>query len=264
MRAAANFNHNHADQGSLSVAHRGDLLIDEAGYSDYYKDPFYRPYVIQGLGHNTLLIDEDPESQRIPDNHFLGDHPKIIQSSLGDEFDAVRADLTPAYDDRIERYTRTLLYRKNGSIIVIDRVKSQRPHKFTVIWHPALATETQGLNPAQIAKKASALDLQVFGSLPLQESRESAPLLLSQFEKSEKALISRPVILSYATKPTSLEAVFVSILRPRGASDTPEVATWTSKDGVYELKTGSLSVRINGDVINATDGQVKLSFPIGN
>ncbi len=261
MRAAANFNHNHADQGSLSIAHRGELLIDEAGYSDYYKDPFYRPYVIQALGHNTLLIDADPESQRIPDNRFLGDYPKIIQSSLGDEFDAVRADLTPAYGDRLERYTRTLIYRKNGAIIVIDRVKSQSPHRFSVIWHPASATETQGLNPAHIHKNNSALDLQVLGSIPLQESRENAPLLLNQFEKSEKALITRPVILSYAIKENSPEAVFVSVLRPRGAADSPEAATWTSKNGVYELKTGNLAVRIDGEAIDAVDGQSKLSFP---
>src|SRR5437588_12076146 len=97
--------------------------MSDAGYSDYYKDPYYQPYVIQALGHNTLLVDGDPESQGLPGNHFLGDHPKIADSFLGDAFDCVTVDLTPAYDARLERYTRTLFYQKDGALIVIDRVK---------------------------------------------------------------------------------------------------------------------------------------------
>jgi hypothetical protein len=261
MRAAANFNHNHADEGSLSVAHRGELLIDEAGYSDYYKDPYYRPYVIQALAHNTLLVDDDPESQIIPDNHFLGNHPKIVESYLGEEFDAVRADLTPAYAGRLERYTRTLLYRKDGALIVIDRVKSRKPHRFTVVWHPASGTEARELNPARILRNGSALDLQVFGSVPIQVSSEAAPLLLNQFQKSENSLVSRPVILRYAAKEPSSEGFFVSVLMPRTAADAPASFTWSPKDGGYALSAGGMSVRIKGDSVSATDGQERLLFP---
>jgi hypothetical protein len=261
MRAAANFNHNHADEGSLSLAHGGEILVDEAGYSDYYKDPYYRPYVIQALAHNTLLIDGDAESQIIPDNHFLGDHPKIVASELGDEIDAVRADLTSAYGERLERYTRTLIYRKDGALIVIDRVKSREPHKFSVVWHPASATETHGLNPARIRHNDSALDLQVFGSLPLSSSSETAPLLLNQFEKSEKSRVSRPVILRYTAKEPASEALFVSVLFPRASAVTPPSVTCTPKNGSYEIRAGSLAVQIEADSVKAIDGQKTLTLP---
>ena len=56
-RAGPNFNHNHADQGSFLLRAFGEDLITEAGYSDYYKDPYYDSYFKQAIGHNTVLVD---------------------------------------------------------------------------------------------------------------------------------------------------------------------------------------------------------------
>ena len=104
---ARRYGHQHASRckfqsqpcgsGQSFLAHRGELLIAEAGYSDYYKDPFYRPYVIQALGHNTLLVDGDPESQSDAGQPLPRRLSRKHPSSLGEEFDAVRADLTAAY-----------------------------------------------------------------------------------------------------------------------------------------------------------------------
>jgi hypothetical protein len=260
MRAGANFNHNHADQGSVSLAHKGELLIDEAGYSDYYKDAYYQPYVIQALAHNTLLIDGDAESQVLPGNRYLGDVPKIIESFQGDEFDYACADLTPAYADRLERYTRTLLYRKGDTLIVVDRVKSREPHRFSVLWHPAAAPgATQG-SVARIRKGEAAVDLQVFGSSALVTSSESAPLLLSQFANSESARVQRLPVLYYTTAEGSAEALFVSVLRPRSIEDAPASFSWSRAGGDYEVGAGSLVVRLGAGTLSAVDAKKMLFF----
>ena len=185
MRASAHFNHNHADQGSLSLAYRGQVLISEAGYSDYYKDPYYQPYVIQALGHNTLLVDGDPESQEIPGNHYLGGHPKILNSFLGDAYDYVEVDLTPAYDARLEHYTRALFYQKDGALIVIDRVKGHGTHKYSVVWHPVAVPQPREGNGLVVVNGDAALDLQVFGSNPVMPTSEIAPRLLAELEKMD-------------------------------------------------------------------------------
>jgi hypothetical protein len=166
--------------------------------------------------------------------------------------------LARAYGERLERYTRTLIYRKDGALIVIDRVKSREPHKFSVVWHPASGTEVRDGNPVRIRHSGSALDLQVFGSASLLASSEPAPLLLNQFERSEKAHISRPVILRYVAKEPSSEAFFVSILFPCNATDAPASFTWTPKAGGYEAKAGSMLVRIEGDSVRAVDGHTRV------
>ena len=102
----------------------------------------------------------------------------------------------------------------------------------------------------------------MFGSLPIQLSSEAAPLLLNQFEKSEKAQIRRPIILSYATKEPSLEAVFVSVLVPRKAAIMQPRLPGRLKEGATNSERGTLIIRIDGDSISAVDGQHKLVFPV--
>ncbi len=260
MRASANFNHNHADQGSLLMAHRGEVLIGEAGYSDYYKDPYYQPYVIQAIGHNTLLVDGDPESQEIPTNHYLGGHPKIVDSFLGDAFDYVKADLTPAYDARVERYTRTLLYQKDGPLIVIDRVKGRGPHKFSVVWHPAAVPHLREGKPMEIVSGDAALDLQVFASGALTATSESAPRLLAVLEKMDAKRDLLLPILRYSAGESAGE-VFVSVLRPRAAKEPAADFSWVSKDGGYELKAAGFVVHLGAAEstgLNAVSGPTGL------
>ena len=258
MRASANFNHNHADQGSLSLAHLGQVLMSEAGYSDYYKDPYYQPYVIQAIGHNTLLVDGDPESQEIPGNHYLDGHPKIVDSFLGDAFDYVKVDLTPAYDARLERYTRTLLYQKDGALIVIDRVKGYGRHKYSVVWHPVAMPQSREGNGLMVVHGDAALDLQVFGSNPVMPTSEIAPRLLAELEKMDVKTDFPLPILRYTTRESPGETIFVSVLRPRAARQPAADFSWTRKDSGYELKAADLTVRLGATEslgLSATSGR---------
>ena len=53
FRAGPTFNHNHSDQGSFQFRALGETLVTEAGWSDYYKDPYYDTFFTQAAGHNT-------------------------------------------------------------------------------------------------------------------------------------------------------------------------------------------------------------------
>ena len=67
FRCGPFYNHQHFDQGSFFLLDRGEELIVELGRTHYYDDPLYQPLAIQAGGHNTVLIDGDPESQRAGD-----------------------------------------------------------------------------------------------------------------------------------------------------------------------------------------------------
>ncbi len=129
FRAGPNFNHHHADQGSFLITAFGEPLVTEAGWSDYYKDPYYATFFTQAVGHNTVLVDGNPESQVIPDTpqfKALNDYPRITDSITSEFYDGVGSDLSSVYPDRIERYTRRMVFLKPNYFVVYDDLKTRR------------------------------------------------------------------------------------------------------------------------------------------
>ena len=70
LRVGPWFNHEHHDQGSFRAAAYGEELVAEAGSADYYRDPHYPDYFTQAPAHNTVVIDDDPFSQKDYDGRY--------------------------------------------------------------------------------------------------------------------------------------------------------------------------------------------------
>src|SRR5688572_1469553 len=127
FRAGPNFNHHHADQGSFLLTAFGEVLIGEAGWSDYYKDPYYATFFTQAIGHNTVLVGGDPESQTIPDTpqfKALDSYPRITDSITSDFYDAVGSELSSVYQNRLARYARRIVFVKPNYFVVFDDLKT--------------------------------------------------------------------------------------------------------------------------------------------
>jgi Heparinase II/III-like protein len=141
FRAGPTFNHNHADQGAFLFRAFGETLATEAGWSDYYKDPYYATFFTQAAGHNTVLVDGDPESQSIADTSqfkALAAYPKITDVVLSDTYDALTSDLTSVYKGRLSHYTRQLVFMKPHYLLVRDDIRtSGEPARFDWLLHVA-------------------------------------------------------------------------------------------------------------------------------
>ena len=139
FRAGPNFNHHHADQGSFLITAFGEPLVTEAGWSDYYKDPYYATFFTQAVGHNTVLINGDPESQVIPDTpqfKALDDYPRITDAVTSEFYDGVGSDLSSVYRDRIERYARRIVFLKPHYFVVYDSLTTPRQaDRFNFLLH---------------------------------------------------------------------------------------------------------------------------------
>jgi hypothetical protein len=137
LRVGPWFNHEHHDEGSFQVAAFGQTLVDEAGYASYYIDPHYKDYFTQAAGHNALLIDGDAFSQSAFSGRYWPGfpHPHFTASLLGSSFDYLDADLTSAYDGRLQSYQRQYVFLKPGILVIHDRVQSAQPHQFSWLLH---------------------------------------------------------------------------------------------------------------------------------
>ncbi len=138
-RAGPNFNHHHSDQGSFLLNAFGENLVTEAGWSDYYKDPYYVTFFTQAVGHNTVLVDGNPESQSIGDTpqfKALNSYPRITDSITSEFYDGLSSDLASVYQNRLARYLRRIVFVKPHYLVVFDDLEvNGKPAQFDFLLH---------------------------------------------------------------------------------------------------------------------------------
>ena len=244
MRAGANFNHNHADQGEVQIVSGGETVLGESGYADYYKDPSFASYVIQAAGHNVLLVDGNSMSQSWPGNSVAGAHPYFTQSWLGEKVDIAAADLASVYGDALSGYERWLIDLHDGPIIVVDRMRSDIAHKYELVWHPENAAEVvaNGLHSVYaIGSRTAPWHLVSASSISTRSELTRGPLPLDKYAAAESQWIGRPIELHMQTMNAAKAAEFITIAAPvRDGSDQLEtrfnVETTTVKSPNWNLQ----------------------------
>jgi len=235
MRAGANFNHNHADEGSVFYARAGMLWLGEAGYADYYKDPSYNSYNIQALGHNVLLVDDDAESQAFPGNSVFGTAPEIDHAVLGRDAGLIEADLTSVYRGKLTHYTRTLFWKAGGTLVVLDDVASAEPHHWTQVWHPMQRVVDAPLaeNRLVLARSVDRLTLQGASTVGIETRRSEGPMPLTGYELAEAQPVTRPQLLKFNTIAGSKTATMATVIRPGNV--VSERPSFTSANDAEQL-----------------------------
>ncbi len=138
-RVGPNSNHYHYDQGSFQIMTNGEVLITDPGHGGgYYANLDFLIYNIQAIAHNVMLVDHDPESQTPADYDngitSLSNWPHMLHTFTGKIADAAEEELASVYKNKLETYTRTLLYTKSGPLFLFDHVKSKSPEGHIYDW----------------------------------------------------------------------------------------------------------------------------------
>jgi hypothetical protein len=225
FRAGPNFNHNHADQGSFLLTAFGEPLITEAGWSHYYNDPYYATFFTQSIGHNTVLVDGDPESQIIADTPqfvAINAYPKITDAITSGFYDAVSSDLTPVYQGRLNRYTRRIVFVKPHYFLVFDDLTvNGEPAKFDWLLHlpdRSRLTTTPGL--ALYKANKAALAVRTLAPTAAAVTVRDGHLPYATFATSTpKTVPPQPVFLDIQTAQPAAASQFLVALVPARTSE---------------------------------------------
>jgi Heparinase II/III-like protein len=224
-RAGPNFNHNHADQGSFLLRAFGENLVTEAGYSDYYKDPYYDSYFKQAIGHNTVLVDGDPESQEVADNatfRALNRYPRITDVLLSPQVDAVASELQQVYRGRLRRFERRIV-TWDGSILVYDNLQTaEAPARFDWLLHLPDRAGVQIENGGAAIYRGSKASLAIHRLFPADASfrMENGHLPYAVFNPAAPASApSQPALLKLTANSSSGRARFLVELSPAIAEE---------------------------------------------
>jgi hypothetical protein len=120
------YGHNHWDEGSFVIYHKGYLAADARGR------------VYQTAGHNTLLVyDGDDGGQRKSNSDgMVRFRPEVTEEcERGDitafetskDFVYAAADVTAAYGEKVESFVRHYVHLMPGTFVIFDRVVSKNP-----------------------------------------------------------------------------------------------------------------------------------------
>jgi hypothetical protein len=238
-RAGPTFNHNHSDQGSFLLTAFGENLVSEAGWSDYYKDPYYATYFTQAIGHNTVLVDGNPESQTIADTPqfaALNAYPRITDGITSEFYDSLSSDLEAVYQTQLERFTRRVVFIKPYYFVIFDDlVAKSAPARFNWLLHvpdragiktaPAL-TLYMGQKAALAVRTLAPAD----GELQVRDGHIPYPVFATTTPKTAPP---QPAFLDLSTTTRSKGAQFLVALVPaRTAVNAAQLA-----NGMSAVKT---------------------------
>ncbi len=125
MRTGPFVNHQHHDQGSFWLADRGSLFMQERPSPGYYGNALYQPSFIQPVAHSTILIDRNPQSQRIGDTRDsfapgFDDHAFIRLFLDGGKAAYSSGDIGRLYWGKVQSLRRNVLYLKPRTILMLD------------------------------------------------------------------------------------------------------------------------------------------------
>ena len=230
FRAGPDFNHNHADQGSFLLRAFGENLAVDAGYADYYKDPYYAAYFSQAAGHNVVLVDGDSASQSVADTRqftALSAYPRITASITSEFYDSVASELESVYQGRLRRFTRRVIFVKPRYVLVRDQLEAAAaPATYDWLLHVndkaglstrGSAAQYQGLKASLALRVLSPLDATMniaAGHLPSATFNPAAP----------KVLPSEPGILDVRTGPAAAASFLIALAPARTIDGARSVA----------------------------------------
>jgi hypothetical protein len=225
FRAGPNFNHNHADQGSFLLRALGENLVTEGGYADYYKDPYYDSYFKQAEGHNTVLIDGDPESQTIADTltfPALHQYPRIVDTVLSAAIDGVTSELQQVYGGRLQRFVRCIVFVKPDYMMVYDELVPNGRAAFDWLLHlPDVSRVTTDAATALYSGNAASLAIRFFSPVTLKLRLDNGHLPYAMFNPTAPAVVpAQPAILHASTSSSPEVVRFLTALSPAHAPDT--------------------------------------------
>ncbi len=205
FRSGPFYNHQHMDQGSFYLADRGEVFLEERydGEHHYYDDPVYRTHAIQPISHNTILIDRNPQSQRVGDPKGfaagLTDQARFESYLDADGLAFVTGDIGRLYKDKIARLRRHVLFIKPRLVVLVDEaLPADSDAEVNLLFHTRWKKDI-GLGPASVSFTKPGGTLYLYPILP---------------EKVLKEVLREPHFLhQYAAKPL-VERGYLQISAP--------------------------------------------------
>ena len=216
LRTGPFVNHQHLDQGTFWLQDRGSLFIEERHGSTYYDDPLYQPWYTQPVGHSTILIDNNFQSQRAGDLlwHVDGfnDYAYVWQFLDGRSAAFVSGDISRLYWGKVKSLKRNVLYLKPRTLLMLDTaVPAEKDVDVTLLYQTLrLADIKAGADVSTITKEGNTLFIRHLSPSFVEAKAEETPHYLYTLRNDNP--LEREGMLTVKARTNGVPLVMANVL----------------------------------------------------
>ncbi|MCB0687494.1 MAG: heparinase II/III family protein, partial [Saprospiraceae bacterium] len=245
MRSGPTYNHQHLDKGSIWFADHNSIFVEERSLtnSNYYDDPIYESWLTQPVGHSTILIDGNHQSQRVGDHlHFapgFDDYAFISHFLNGEHAAFATGDIGRLYWGKVKELSRNVLYLKPRILLMLDVAEpNQEDHKVTLLYQ---SKRLEDIHPdekhSSITKDGASMEIYHLTPDQLQVEAVETPHYLKTL-RNDRPLVREGMLTVSAT--THSEPLVIANLITSGIDGTtPEITTNTGSGFVSGVASGA-------------------------
>jgi hypothetical protein len=117
--------HGHDPHNAFTLNAYGDALLVNCVYRDWHGSPFHTRWCWSTGAHNALLVDGQGQKP-----HSADPFGRIVASSFQEGADYVAGEAAEAYDGKLRRFRRHLVFAKPDLVVVADELEAARPATF--------------------------------------------------------------------------------------------------------------------------------------
>ena len=244
MRTGPFYNHQHLDQGSFWLADRGVTFIEErpSHNSSYYDDPLYQSHLIQPVGHSTILINKNNQSQRVGDHlkfaPGFNDYAFIAQFLDGKDAAFSRGDIGRLYWDKIKSLSRNVLFIKPRVLLMLDEVvPGSKDADVTLLYQTEqLEDITAQKNHSSITKQGITLHLIHLAPNVVEAHAVETPHYLKTLQTVKP--LKREGMLMLTARTNAKPLIMANLLTTTKVGNKPDVITKTNNGFISGVASG--------------------------
>jgi hypothetical protein len=238
--------HGHEPHNSFTLAAYGDALIQNNVYRDLYGSPFHKDWVWTTRAQNALLVDGNGQKPHSAD--LAG---AIVKFESRDGVDYVAGEAAAAYEGKLRRYLRHIVFLKPGVVVVADEVEAAQPAHFQIMLHaPAAFTVDEAGQRLRLERAKAGLAAEYYAAAPLKLKQwtgyEPEPDW-KYLNDPAKTRIPPQWHVEAATAQKQAAAVLLTVLRPYRKGAAPAEARVSKAGRGWVVEAAGKRVRIGGE-----------------
>ncbi|WP_257657129.1 heparinase II/III domain-containing protein [Parapedobacter lycopersici] len=231
MRTGPFYNHQHIDQGSFWLADRGEIFIEERplANSNYYDDPIYESWLTQPVGHSTILVNGNHQSQRTGDHRSFApgfdDHAFISHFLDGKHASYVTGDIGKLYWGEVKSLRRNVLFLKPNAVLMLDvAAPAEKDAEINLLYQAKRFEDIQaGAKESTITKNEATLHIMHLAPQQVNVEAVKTPHYLKTLLNMRP--LEREGMLTVTGKTQGKPLVMANLFTATALGGKPDVAT---------------------------------------
>jgi hypothetical protein len=206
--------HGHNPQNTFQLNAYGEALLTPCVYRDLHGSDFHYKWAHETVSQNGVLVNGKGQ---LP--HSAKSRGRIVESKLTSGWDYVLGDAVEAYDGRLTRALRHVVFIKPDIIVMLDDLAAPEPAQFQFMLH--------ALRPFNINEKKNTLHLHQPSAGVLVNYLSDQPLAFRQWEgypfEAIRGTIPNQSHVEASTTAARSEYQLLSVYLPHRGTRKPRV-----------------------------------------